>query len=448
MKKDTKIRLSSFLIAGIAVLAGFTYTGYSQAAMYKMQIEYNYQRALDELSDEIGNIDIALQKSLYAGSDKQFNAMASKLWVESAGAKSNIGQLPFAENDLEGVNKFLSQVGEFAIALSNKNALDEDITPQELENLQKLAQCASDLKNKINAMQAEFAQGKLWQGEIERAVSVSAQPVSQNVSITDGFRDMEDGFMDYPTLIYDGPFSDHLLEKTSLMTKDMQELTVEQAKEKAAQYLECDPSELENEQDTDGNLPTYGFYCKKDGKMISVTKKGGIVASILSSRNVAQRNITVQEACDKAQKFLESKGSGKLIRSYYETAENICTVNFAADSNGVVIYTELIKVSVALDNGDILAVDAKGYIMNHKEREKYTPKKGEQEARKIVSKQLTVTKSRLAVIPSNGENEVFCYEFLCKGKNDEQVLVYVNADTLVEEQILILLISEDGTMTM
>lgn len=447
MNKDTKIRLTSFLIAGFAALAGFTFTGYKQASMYKMQIEYNYERALDELSDDIGNIDIALQKSIYAGSDKQFNAMATKLWAESANAKSNIGQLPFSENDLEGLNKFLSQVGEFAMSLANKNALDEDITEEELENLQKLAQYASQLKDQINSMQAEFAQGELWAGEVKRAISFSAEPVSQNVNIVNGFRNMEDGLTDYPTLIYDGPFSDHLLNRTSIMTKDAKELTVEQAQEKAAQFLECNTADLENEQDTEGHLPTYGFVHKENGKVISITKKGGLVASILSSRNVSERKLTPEQACEKAQEFLISKGSASLVRSYYETAENICTVNFAVNSNGVTVYTELIKVSVALDDGEILAIDAKGYIMNHRPREKYSPKKTEQAARAIVSNQLSIISSKLVIIPSSGENELLCYEFLCKGKNEEKVFVYVNADTLVEEQILLLLESRDGTLT-
>ncbi len=39
-----------------------------------------------------------------------------------------------------------------------------------------------------------------------------------------------------------------------------------------------------------------------------------------------------------------------------------------------------------------------------------------------------------------------CYEFLCRGQNDEQVLVYINSETGMEEQILILIETDNGTL--
>ena len=40
-----------------------------------------------------------------------------------------------------------------------------------------------------------------------------------------------------------------------------------------------------------------------------------------------------------------------------------------------------------------------------------------------------------------------CYEFLCKDKEGQQVLVYVDAKTGEEEQILLVYASEDGVLT-
>ena len=39
------------------------------------------------------------------------------------------------------------------------------------------------------------------------------------------------------------------------------------------------------------------------------------------------------------------------------------------------------------------------------------------------------------------------YEYLCQAENGEEVLVYLNADTGMEEQILILLRSDNGVLT-
>ena len=48
------------------------------------------------------------------------------------------------------------------------------------------------------------------------------------------------------------------------------------------------------------------------------------------------------------------------------------------------------------------------------------------------------------MIPTDGGNEVFCYEFLLEGEND--ALVYIYAKTGREENILILLQDENGTL--
>ena len=59
----------------------------------------------------------------------------------------------------------------------------------------------------------------------------------------------------------------------------------------------------------------------------------------------------------------------------------------------------------------------------------------------------SVTDYRLALIPSPGQNELLTYEFKCLGRNNQNVLVYVNATTGEEEQILILVINENGVLT-
>ena len=57
---------------------------------------------------------------------------------------------------------------------------------------------------------------------------------------------------------------------------------------------------------------------------------------------------------------------------------------------------------------------------------------------------------RLALIPTSGQNEVLTYEFQTRageGDDAQKILVYVNASTGAEEQILLLLETPEGTMT-
>ena len=64
-----------------------------------------------------------------------------------------------------------------------------------------------------------------------------------------------------------------------------------------------------------------------------------------------------------------------------------------------------------------------------------------------VSPKLKVESSQLAVIPTGSLEEKLCYEFKCKAQNGRNVLVYLNAETGEEEQILLLVETPTGTLT-
>ena len=58
---------------------------------------------------------------------------------------------------------------------------------------------------------------------------------------------------------------------------------------------------------------------------------------------------------------------------------------------------------------------------------------------------LNIDSQRLCIIPTDSKDEVLAYEF--KGNiDDKEFLVYINANTLQEEKIYILLNTPGGTM--
>ncbi len=76
-----------------------------------------------------------------------------------------------------------------------------------------------------------------------------------------------------------------------------------------------------------------------------------------------------------------------------------------------------------------------------------TPRVTPEQALAAVNPKLEVTRTKLAVIPTDSLREVLCYEF--KGNfDDRNFLVYINAQNGREERILLLLETEDGILTM
>ena len=167
---------------------------------------------------------------------------------------------------------------------------------------------------------------------------------------------------------------------------------------------------------------------------------------MISDRKSTIENISIDEAEKKATEYINNLGIDNIVPTYYLKSENMVTISFAATQDDVIIYSDLFKVKVALDNGEIMTYEANGYIYNHKERN-INASKTIDEAREVLYKDLTIENERLCIIPTDSKDEVLVYEF--EGIIDEnRFLVYVNANTLVEEKIYILLETEGGTLAM
>ena len=192
-------------------------------------------------------------------------------------------------------------------------------------------------------------------------------------------------------------------------------------------------------------MPSYCF--RTDGIYCAVTQKGGYISYLIKSREPRTSKITPAEAEVYARSYLDSLAIGGMQKTYYETYNNVCTINYAYEDNGVTCYTDLIKISVAMDNGEILGFDARGFIVNHHERNLGEPVLSEQECQEKLSPMLSVVDSSLAVIPTNSVDEKLCWEFKCKTSNDDTVLVYINSQTGDEEDILILLETDESQLT-
>ena len=145
--------------------------------------------------------------------------------------------------------------------------------------------------------------------------------------------------------------------------------------------------------------------------------------------------------------FLKKLGIDSIRDTYYQKSENIAIINYAALQDGVLMYPYLVKVKVALDDGEICGVEAGGFLFNHTTRDNITPSISESVARKTINSKIDIISSDIAVIPTEYNSEILTYEF--KGKiDDREFLIYINANTGVEEKVLLIIDSKNGVLTM
>lgn len=438
------MRIISFFTA-ISVAAGISATlNMNSSVRYKRSFEQSMTRNVEDLSAEIDNIKNTLYKGMYAGTPEMMTQLSSKLWSDASTAKASLAELPVSELHLENTYKFLSQVGNFSKSLAKRYSDGETLTEDDRKSLKTLGEYADRLADNMWKVEQRITNGEL---SFEKAATEvqEAKNSDEPSYITEGFTDFEEGYDNYPTLIYDGPFSDHILEKDPEMLKSASAVTISDALKKAEKACGTVGLSHDDKNDEQGKMPSYVFT--KDSTTIAVTKNGGYLSYMLCGRSVPTRSVTALEAVAKAEEYLSMLGINHITDTYYEINGNVCLVNFAGTQGDITMYTDLIKVGVAMDNGDILSFDGRGYITNHKKRNLPEPKITAEQARKQLSSELTVTDTSLAVVPSAGTNELYCYEFHCTSPDGRQMLVYINADTGKEEQILLLEISENGTLT-
>ena len=95
---------------------------------------------------------------------------------------------------------------------------------------------------------------------------------------------------------------------------------------------------------------------------------------------------------------------------------------------------------------EVIGIETRGYLNNHTERDTSKINITKEEARKNLNKNLEITSEGLAIIPTEWKTEILCYEY--KGKiDDTDFLVYINAETGREENILVIIDTPNGILT-
>ena len=430
ISKRNAVRIVSFTAAVVGVLAIRNIQLMSSEKRALRNVSYTYSRAMGDLCDAV--VSDTLEKELYAGSGKMHQSLAVKLYREASSAKAALAQLPIEKLQLENTYKFLSQVGNYSMAVSERLMNGEEITDEEYENISSLYDFSKELSEDMWELESSVNSGEI-------AFTQTGSQQSDPPTVTEGFSDFEGSFENYPSLIYDGPFSDNIMERTPRMTSEAENVSQTKALERCSLGLNMNSTVFTDVSEVEGKMPCWRFSNEDKTVACEVTKQGGYISYFLKSRISESTELTNEQGVKAAEDFLDDLGILSMKTTYYENIDNVLTVNFA--------YTDLIKVSVAMDDGEILGFDAKGFLVNHYDRDIPEADISQSRAKESVSPRLEIVSGRLALIPTDGLEEKLCYEFRCRAENGRNVLVYINAQTAEEEQILILVESKSGTLT-
>ena len=433
------------LFSIIIVLGLYTY---KKQRDFRQVSENSYNMAFYELVDYVQNVEVFLAKSLISNSAESGAESLTNVWREANLALAYLAQLPIESNELANTSKFLNQVSDYSYSLYRKNINGEELSEEDINNIENLHKYSVELENVLNQLSADINGGRISWNELTEKGTVAFATQVSNIS-KDSFSNLEETFHEYAGLIYDGAFSEHMTrsEKVGLTGENIDEI---EAQEKAKELFDNNNiKDITSYGKSEGDISSYNFgltFNDDTTATVSISEKGGHIIYMDRNREVTTEVISQEEANKKAKEYLESKGFKNMKETYYLKQSGIVTINYAYQQDDVIMYPDLIKVKVALDNGEILGIETTGYLNSHTERKLEEPKVSVEEAKKSLNDDLTIESEALAIIPTEWKAEVLCWEF--EGNIDGlDFIVYVNVETGKEEDILIITNTPNGTLT-
>lgn len=409
----------------------------------KQEVQDGYNRAMYDFVANVNNVESEILKLRISNNDTYTMTTLASIFAKSNSAKANLDILPFSANSISNVSKFLTQLSDFSYSLMRDIINGDDIANYK-ENIDTLYDKISELSNVAEEIYSDLNSGSIKWDELRKVGDEKIKESNAQEEVS-SVNSIGKTFTEYEGIIYDGAFSNHILTLNPAYLSD-KELTNEEVQKILKEKLDINVIEYKGEQY--GKIALYDYEVKLNNcenvKTIYATKQDGKIYQMISDKKVEMENITIEEAKQKAINFINNLGIYDIEPTYYLKADNMLTISFAALQDDVVIYSDLIKVKVALDDGEIMTFEANGYIYNHKERD-INPVKTIEEAKEVLYSDLKIENERLCIIPTDSKDEVLVYEF--EGSvEDKKFLVYVNANTLVQEKIYILLDTPGGTL--
>lgn len=438
----------------VAVLLILTIiTGYYA---FRLREEYNntnnnnYTEAFSNLVNYMNTIENYLAKSMISKEPEQATKTLTEIWKNSDLAIVYLSRIPLSQDGLSQTSRFLNQVSDYSYSLSRKSINGEELNEEDFKNLKDLYKYSLNLEQTLNQLSDEIYNGSINWDDLDLNSNNKFAQAVDNINV---FSSIDDNLNEYEGLIYDGAYSDHInkKEKVGLTGEDIDEET---AKNKAKEFFSDSEHSIKNINSNgfieNADIQMYDFsveFNDTDEKCsISISKKGGHVVETSFDRNVSEEKISQQEANEIGKKYLESKEFKNMKETYFIKQGNIVTINYAYNDNGIIVYPDLIKVKVALDNGQILGIETNGYLNSHTDRQNTTPRITLEEAKNKLNSDLEIISEGMAIIPTEWKTEILCYEF--KGKVDgKEFLVYINVETGREEDVLVILDTPGGTLT-
>jgi len=435
MRKSIKDNTSTIVLVVLLIIAAsWGGSQYAKAMQYQRALDNMYELSYYELVGSLENIDVDISKLVVSSSPGDSLELLSSISRKCDFAASSLTTLPVSHPASMDTMQYLNTLGDYCRSLVRTGGEHIMLSSEDYTNFNNFRQSCINLRSTLEGVNYSYdiASNNEWD---------YYQLVSQDSY--DPFTFDQNGGIEYPSIIYDGPFSDALIGATAKGLSNST-CTQEEALQIASAGLNTNYDTLFVSALNSKNID--GYSCSNEnGDTCFVSNTGDIIWMMKDAQSSVE-NLSYDECVQKAQEYIGSMGIKDMVDTWSQTYNGQCVISFAYKQQNCLVYPDLIKVKVNTENGDIIGYDALGYFMNHTTRDIPADVLPVEEAQNTVLGTLDVVDSELCYIPTAGGGETLCWEFECT-QEGEQFLVYVNALNGIEERIYKVVETMDGELT-
>lgn len=403
-------------------------------------LESSYAKAFYNTVEYVDNIDLNLSKTFASKDKKAMQGYLIDTAINSELAENDLQTLPLHDESKFYTTKLVNQIGDYSKYLNDKLIKGQSLTEQDMQTLYQLYQAnksfRSALNDMINGMGPDYSFSSMSSGG------------NSNI-VNNGFNELQNLSVEYPELIYDGPFSD------GITSREIKGLSGEEISSSTAQerfkliFADYNLENVQSVGETNANIECFNVQGEIKGETLyaQISKKGGKLVMFAYAGSCKGQNIEQSQAEQVAKEFLEKADIFGMKAVWTNLENNVYTFNFAYETQGVIVYSDLVKVRVCAETGMVIGLEASSYYTNHTERIIEPATLSQKGAMQSVSDNIEIASSRLALVPVGVSGEKLCYEF-SGVYDDETYYVYIDAISGEQVELFRVIKSTEGQLLM
>ena len=418
MKPKHYLALGLGLALSVTGLLAVNYGVKAQRSAQALEDTYAYH--LSETQEYLQSIVLKLAKTPLASDTDMQVDLLSGISRQADGVVGGLSALPLSHAAMSDTVAFCNQLSEYALRLALSAAAGETLGTDSVERLNQLETQCTQLLGQFAAARDTMLRQSL---QLSNQADAFYQEASPDARPLEQLADSDNG-MDYPSMIYDGAFSD---ARHNGQPKALGTALIDQ---RQAVDIACDGVAL---------TLTDGLVLNAE-----VTQTGGHLLWIMPENAAFESRLTLEKCIQKGQTFLKQNGYGDTEANHYQVYDGLAVINFVALQDGVLLYPDLVKVQMRMDTGELVGLESNNYLMNHIRRNLEQPVLTRQQALERGGQRLQNATARLCLIPYR-DSERLCYE-IAGSYQEHEYRLYLDAVTGAQLEILMMVDAPEGQL--